>query len=73
VALTVKSHIEDRNPAEIDTKAAANSSTPAKASIQPDGLNDRFIESLLEKFQTTQSLTQRLTQIMSFAHKWPVS
>lgn len=59
VALTVKGHIEDWNPAEIDTKAAAVSSTQAKAIAPTDGLNDQFIESLLEKFQTTQSLTQK--------------
>lgn len=69
VALTVKSHMEDWSPTEIaDTKVAAAvpKSPTKKTTNQQDKLNAQFLEGLLEKFSTKQSLTDKEDQNTDF-------
>jgi DNA repair protein RAD5 len=63
VALTVKSHVEDWSPSEIDTMEACSTSKKQPRSVaQQDGINDQFIQNLLEKFQSNQSSADSTTE-----------
>ena len=56
IALTVKSHVDDWSPSEIDIKdACASSKKQPRTLAQQDGINEQFIQSLLAKFQSNQS------------------
>jgi DNA repair protein RAD5 len=54
VALTVKSHLDDWSPTEILDSTVAKSPKKKTAAEIRDGLNEQFLQSLLEKFRTKQ-------------------
>ena len=58
VALTVKNQVEDWSPSEMNTKEVhVEQRKLPQCGTQDDGINDQFLESLLEKFQSNQGAT----------------